>query len=101
MVRFSHHDIELYEWAELKADEEDVWSQGTQSWRALPSEIFIADTKMLKQPTQKTFFSYAALSQLQPQIDHLKRSQEIISNSDSSARQFLLVPPHHVSSSKL
>jgi hypothetical protein len=45
MASFSHHDIELYEWAELKADEEDVWSQGTESWRVLPSELLIADTK--------------------------------------------------------
>lgn len=45
-MSFSHHDIELYELPELKADEEDVWSQWTQSWRAIPSEMAIADIKI-------------------------------------------------------
>jgi hypothetical protein len=77
MASFSHHDIELYEWAELKADEEDVWSQGTESWRVFfPSEMLIADTKNVgATDSKKSFFSYSAHSQLRPQIDHLKQSQ--------------------------
>lgn len=38
MASCSHHDIELYELAELTADEEDVSSRGAKSWCTPPSD---------------------------------------------------------------